>query len=146
MSVDTKCFVMANKESMMSFMPKIIDVLSEYHSKKKKEFMVNNNYEHFFQIPQEERVFWQSPEVKTYHFEHFSVYFGLGKNNVRNLSICHNCSCDYTDVCEGDKIIFSLGNWGESKEIMVLLIPVLKEYGKVFYDFNDCDDEGFIEM
>lgn len=78
-------------------------------------------------------------------FSDFNVLcldFGIGEH--RSLHIFPDCSCDYSEIYQGDKIIFSLGCWGKHKEIMEILINTLTELSDVYYDFNDCDDEDFV--
>lgn len=44
----------------------------------------------------------------------------------RTLSLVSGCGGDYSDTYTGDKVILSLGCWGEHKEIMTELSKYLK--------------------
>ena len=52
----------------------------------------------------------------------------------------------HQEIYKGDKLIFSIGHWGRCDDIMKAIIPALKEFGDVYYDHNDCDDEDFVKM
>lgn len=81
----------------------------------------------------------------TYDFRSFNMHFKVNAEQ-RSLFCTHTCSCDYSDTYEGDKIIFSIGCWGMSDEIMKVVGEACKPFGDVYYDFNDCDDENFIKL
>lgn len=59
---------------------------------------------------------------------------------------CCLCYTDHSDTYEGDKIIFSIGCWGSYNEIMMIVADAVKSFGDVYYDFNDCDDQGFVKL
>lgn len=40
----------------------------------------------------------------------------------------------------------SVGYWGSCDEIMMVVAKAIKEFGDVYYDFNDCDDLDFIKL
>ncbi len=65
----------------------------------------------------------------------------------RSLKVISRCSCDNTDVYEGEKIYLILGCWGESKEIMSGLAQHLKEKleCRTWLCLNDSTDD-FIEL
>ena len=59
----------------------------------------------------------------------------------RGLHIFFNCDNDGKDIYEGSKIIFSLGSWGSSEEIMFAIAKEIKKLGNVYYTKNDCDSD-----
>ena len=65
----------------------------------------------------------------------FTVY-----GEKRSLFITHTCSDDYYTTYDGDKIIFSLGSWGLSEEIMMVCANAIKNLGDIYYTKNDCDN------
>lgn len=84
-------------------------------------------------------------DIKTSDFGSFNMDFTVN-GEVRSLFCTHTCSSDYKDTYEGDKIIFSIGYWGLSDEIMKIVAEACKSFGDVYYDFNDCDDKDFIKL
>jgi hypothetical protein len=59
------------------------------------------------------------------------------QNNFRSMSVNYNLPGDYDDVTAEECTYLSLGAWGESVEIMEVL---LKKYGG-FIMRNDCTDD-----
>ena len=76
----------------------------------------------------------------THDFGSFNISFTV-HGEKRILFVTHTCSNDYSEVYEGEKIIFSLGCWGMSEEIMLVIADAIKEFGDVYYTKNDCEDE-----
>lgn len=83
--------------------------------------------------------------IHTHDFRSFNMNFRV-QGEERSLFCTHDCSNDYSDTYKGDKIIFSLNNWGMSDFIMKVIAKSLKEFGDVYYDHNDCDTEDFIKL
>lgn len=77
--------------------------------------------------------------VGTYYFKSFDLTFGIGEKRVLFITYAH--SCDYSEIYEGDKIIFSLGCWGMSEEIMMVVAESVKEFGDVYYVHNNCSED-----
>jgi len=120
MGVDTKMFIAVKKEAIIDIMPIVINALNK----------------------------WQRSELDryadltcdTYDFGSFNINFTIHGEN-RQLFITHTCSNDYSDTYKGDKIIFSLGNWGVSEDIMMVVADAIKEKGDLYYVKNDCSDD-----
>lgn len=81
----------------------------------------------------------------TYDFRSFNMNFKVN-GEQRRLFCTHTCSCDYSETYKGDKIIFSIGYWGMSDEIMKIVGEACKPFGDVYYDFNDSDDKDFVKL
>jgi len=150
MGVSTNLFVTARKEDMFDLMPKLIkdinkwqrDWLVEYANRKgfdnpamflfrDKEAELNKHLKDFTN-----GIY----SIHTHDFGSFTTNFTVN-GEKRNLSINHSCSCEYEDIYDGDKIIFSLGCWGLSREIMMVVADSVKEFGDVYYQHNDYSDE-----
>tara|TARA_R110002020_G_scaffold29718_1_gene93772 strand:+ start:46 stop:504 length:459 start_codon:yes stop_codon:yes gene_type:complete len=84
--------------------------------------------------------------IDTHDFRYYTFNFGCGDRNARMLGMFIDCSCDYDDTYEGDKIIFSIGCWGMYDEIMKVVAKAVASFGDVYYDFNDCDDQDFVKL
>lgn len=69
----------------------------------------------------------------------FNIYFKVN-NEARILTVHFDCDCDYKEY-GGSKIIWGVNNWGMSEEIILSICEVMKPFGKVFYEANDCDGE-----
>jgi len=60
----------------------------------------------------------------------------------RKLQICFDCDCDGSHVHKGNKIIFSLGYWGQAKLYLTLLRNRFVKLGYVtYYSANTSDNE-----
>jgi len=70
---------------------------------------------------------------------YFAVKFKI-KNENRILMVYFDCDCDYKEY-GGSKIIWSVNWWGMAEEIILAVCKAMKQYGKVFYEANDCDGE-----
>ena len=146
MSISAKTFVSAPISSKIPIMQKVVSKLNEYvrdllDTEVKKQGFQNR---YLFLHNENNRKIWSNGcNIQTRNFESFSIYFGIGE--ARTLFVSWYAH-DYSDVCVGEKIVFSLGYFGKSDEIMNNIIPVLKEFGDVFYDFNDCDNQDFIKQ
>lgn len=73
-----------------------------------------------------------------------NINFRVGEN--RRLSVIPDIKSDYSEIYEGEKIIFSLGCWGRSGEIMEALFEPMKQFGRVFYTYSDGGKEDFKEV
>ncbi len=85
-------------------------------------------------------------KVEVSLFSMYTLFFQCRDHSMRMLRMHTDCSCDYSDTYDGDKIIFSLGCWGKSDEIMQVVAKSVAPFGDVYYDHNDCDDEDFIKL
>lgn len=84
----------------------------------------------------------------SYGFESFSLTFGCGDGKDgeatrRRVFFTTNCHCDYREVYDGEKLIFSISKWGSSAEIMRVVAISLLPFGKVYYSSNG---ENFEEV
>jgi len=70
---------------------------------------------------------------------YFTFRFKLN-NESRMLSVHFDCDSDYSKYGDS-KIIWSVNWWGMAEEIILGICKVMKQYGKVFYEANDCDGE-----
>jgi len=113
MGVNTKMFIAAKKEAIIEIMPKVIKELNDYSNGIKKCY--------------------------THDFCSFSVIFTVN-GETRDLFVTHSYN-DYSDVYKGDKIIFSLGCWGLSEEIMMVVAKAIENMGEIYYTKNDCKDD-----
>lgn len=153
MSVDSKLFVTCGKDktivvgqavekALNAYIRELLDEdvksrgylnLSHYASEMKKHsprFKISNGVE----------------DINVSDFRMYSFYFNLAEHSGRQLRMFVDCSCDYSDTYEGDKIIFSIGCWGKHDEIMKVVAKAVAPFGDVYYDHNDCDDEDFIKL
>lgn len=149
MGVNATLFVATKKENILDVMPKVIETLNTYIRKELDEYWKKEGFEnrtHFIFSQEDNKVFTNGiREVITSDFRSCWVNFTIHGEN-RRVFVTHNCSTDYKDIFDGEKIIFSLGYWGLSDEIMKVIAEPLKEFGDVYYDFNDCDDQDFIKL
>lgn len=153
MSVDSKMFVTCNKEDVISIGNSVTEALNVYVRDKLDNYWKNNtdaqsrvNFMWGDSYKDQSNKFTNGVSVITHNFDTFVISFGNGDESRRSLFMFPTCSSDYSDVCEGYKVIFSIGYWGSSEEIMSVLSGALKTYGDVYYDFNDCDDKDFIKI
>ena len=153
MSVDSKLFVTCNKEDVNSIGNLVTEALNVYVRDKLDNYWKNNtdaqsrvNFMWSDSYKDQSNKFTNGVSVITHNFDTFVISFGNGDESRRSLFMFPTCSSDYSDVCEGYKVIFSIGYWGSSEEIMSVLSGALKTYGDVYYDFNDCDDKDFIKI
>ena len=91
---------------------------------------------------------WHRPNVNVSMYpsdkpisRHFTVSF-FDQGTPRNMLVSYDCDNDYNDNPElkGNKLIFSIGCWGNSIEIIE---SILKEFSEeCFIIENDCDDNS----
>lgn len=153
MSVDSKIFVTCKKEDVISMGNSVTESLNVYVRDKLDNYWKNNtdaqsrlNFMWSDSYKDQSNKFTNGVSVTSHNFDTFVISFGNGDESRRSLFMFPTCSSDYSDVCEGYKVIFSIGYWGSVEEIMSVLSGALKPYGDVYYDFNDCDKEYFIKL
>ena len=153
MSVDSKMFVTCNKEDVINIGNSVTEALNIYVRGKLDSYWrhnttCSNRLQFLFDkcLEEHSRKFTNGVSITSHNFDAFNISFGNGDESRRSLFMFPTCSTDYSDVCEGYKVIFSIGYWGSSEEIMSVLSEALKHYGDVYYDFNDCDDKDFIKI
>jgi hypothetical protein len=84
-------------------------------------------------------------EICVPHAKGFRVHF-LDGDEKRMLYVWFDCDCDMKDIHDGQKIIFSLGCWGKSDEIIKGILARLKHLGKIYYVYNNCAEEEWQEL
>jgi hypothetical protein len=155
MGLDSKLFVATKKENILKVMPKVIGSLNTYIRAELDAYLEEKGFSNRMQFMFRDKESKLNKDLKdfsngisectTYDFRSWNINFKIQGEN-RSLFVTHTCSNDYKEVYDGDKIIFSLGYWGLSDEIMKVIAESLKEFGDVYYDFNDCDDEDFVKL
>lgn len=150
MGVDTKLFVATKKENILELMPKVIENLNEYIRIELDAYWDRKGFDSRGQFIFRDKEAGVNKDLKdfsngirncsTYDFRSFDINFTMHGEN-RSLFITHICSNDYSDTYKGEKIIFSLGYWGLSHEIMMVIAEAVKEFGDVYYVENDCSEE-----
>jgi hypothetical protein len=155
MGLDSKLFVATKKENILHVMPKVIEGLNTYIRAELDAYLEEKGFSNRMQFMFRDKESELNKGLKdfsngisectTYDFRSWNINFKIQGEN-RSLFVTHTCSNDYKEVYDGDKIIFSLGYWGLSDEIMKVVAESLKEFGDVYYDFNDCDDEDFVKL
>lgn len=76
---------------------------------------------------------------------YFTASFEDG-DDKRQLNVFFDCDSNYEDVYQGQKIVFNLGCWGKSDELMKGILEGMKHLGRAFYIYNDCADEDWQEL
>lgn len=153
MSRDSKLVLSCNKEDALNIGNSVSKALSEYARNKLDGYWKNNtnaesrvNFMWSDSYKDQNYKFSNGVTVTAHDFDTFWFIFGNGDEQKRSLFMFTTCSSDHEDI-EGDyKIVFSIGYWGNSEEILMVVSEAIKEFGDVYYDFNDCDDLGFIKL
>ena len=153
MSVDSKMLVTCKKEDVINIGNSVTEALNTYvRDKLDSYWRYNTTCSNRLQflldkcLEEHSRKFTNGVSITSHNFDVFNISFGNGDDCIRNLFMFPTCSSDYNDVHDGYKVIFSIGFWGSSEKIMSVVSEALKPYGDVYYDYNDCDDAGFIKL
>lgn len=149
MGVDTKMFVTVGKDKLYDVLEVAIDTLNKWQRAQLDKYVEENTEYNtrvaFLWSEDEEAKKWSNGVSCDFHFVGcINVNFKVGEN--RRLAVIADIESDYSDVYEGEKIIFSLGCWGKSAEIMEALFEPMKQFGRVFYVYDDCSGEDFKEV
>lgn len=150
MSRDSRLVLSCNKEDTLNIGNSVSKALGEYARDKLNDFWQNNtdacNLMHFLHnasYKEHSDRYTNGVTVTAHDFDTFWFVFGNGDEQKRSLFMFTTCSSDHEDI-EGDyKVVFSIGYWGNSAEIMMVVAGALEEFGDVYYD---CDDLGFIKL
>lgn len=153
MSRDSKLVLSCNKEDVLNIGNSVSKALSEYARNKLDDYWKNNtdaesriNFMWGESYKDQNHRFSNGVTVTAHDFDTFWFIFGNGDEQKRSLFMFTTCSSDHEDI-EGDyKIVFSIGYWGNAGEIMMVVAEAIKEFGDVYYDYNDCDDLSFIKL
>ena len=152
MSVDAKLFVTCGKDKLFDVMESVIEHMNIYvraeldhycknHTDASSRFHFLLNKDYF----EQSKNFTNGVRIGCHDFRCICIDFGNGDGR-RSLRVFPDCSCDYLDIYDGDKIIFSIGHWGNCDAIMQVVALAVKEFGDVYYDHNDCDEHDFVKM
>jgi hypothetical protein len=142
MGINTKAFVTATPTKILELMPKLITDINKWQRDLLDKVVVESKYDNRIQyLSNEGKDLWSNgiSSITTSYFHSFSIYFKV-YGESRRLFVTHTCSGDYEDTYKGDKIIFDLGCWGRSEEIMKMVGKSVSQFGRVFYVYNDCED------
>lgn len=153
MSRDSRLVLSCNKEYALDIGNSVTKALSKYARNKLDNYWKNNtdaqsrvNFMWSDSYKDQNHKFSDGVTVTAHDFDTFWFIFGNGDEHKRSLFMFTTCSSDHEDI-EGDyKIVFSIGYWGNSDEIMMVVAEAIKEFGDAYYDYNDCDDLGFIKL
>lgn len=149
MSIDSKMFVTCGKDKLVDVLDAVMKQLNIYTRKELDHYWENHtecvSRIHFLFNGGAE-TFTNGVHLHAYSMDCLSIVFGCGDDYKRSVKVFPDCSEDYHDVVQGDKLIFSIGKWGKSNEIMKQIGLALVPFGDVYYDHNDCDDEEFVKV
>ena len=153
MSLESKMFVTCNKDDVINIGNSVTKALNTYVRDKLDNYWKSNtdaqsrvNFMWSDSYKDQSNKFTNGVSVTSHNFDMFVIGFGNGDESRRSLFMFPTCSTGYSDVCEGYKVIFSIGYWGSAEEVMNVVADALKHYGDVYYDYNDCDGAGFIKL
>lgn len=133
MSVDHKVFVACDVNKALDVYSACLRAISDYVSKK-RSFHIDR-FGLYTEVPLVVRENLFVPYIHSYDFDTFRIMFGDGRKQCQ-LFMTHVCSCDYADVYDGDKIIFSMGARGDHDVIMSYVKEALEKFGEVY----ECDE------
>jgi len=71
------------------------------------------------------------------------IFTYKGENRI--IHVHFGCDSDAKEVI-GKKIIWSVGMWGSSEEIVRTVGESLSDLGPIFLDLNDCDEIGLLPI
>lgn len=144
MGVSTIMFITAKPESILEIMPKAIRALNKWQRNELANYADRKGFDGILQFIMRDKSkdigelkeFTNGVKVNTHDFELFNIRFSI-YGELRNLSATHVCSEDYSDIYQGGKIIFSLGSWGMSEEIMMVVAEAIKDFGDIYFVKED---------
>lgn len=150
MGVDTKLFVTTSGDNIINVMPKVIDAVNKWQRNYLDNYWDKKGFQNRISFLSRNKKSGANKDLKeysngiksveTYNFKSFNMYLTVNGES-RSVFITHTCGSDYKEVYEGDKIIFSLGCWGMSKEIMMVIGEAVRSFGDVYFAYNDCSGE-----
>lgn len=150
MGVNAKLFIATKPENLLQIMPKVINALNVWQRAELDQYWDKKGFENRLQFMFRDKKIGVNKDLKdftngiydvrTHDFRSFDIYLTV-HGEKRTLFITHNCSGDYSDTYVGEKIIFSLGSWGLSKEIMMVVADAINEFGDIYFTNNDCSDD-----
>lgn len=153
MSVDAKLFVTCGKDKMFDVVNAVVSQLNVWvreeldnhwtattDAASRVHFMFLEEYQ------AQSKLFTNGVSIHAHNMDVISIDFGCGDENRRSLKVMPDCTSDYSDIHGGEKIIFLVGHWGKHNSIMNQVAIAVAQFGDVYYDHNDCDDEGFVHV
>ena len=150
MSEDTKVFVVADQSKILEAVENVNKHLDVFIRNRLDNFAKENGYTRWQAVNKgkgNHNISFSNGVKNTYvsflaDCPSFQIVFGCGDNKDR-IVWCSQNSCDYKEIIEGNKIIFSWGCWGSNEEIAQIVCEALYKFGLVYYDLNDCDEVDF---
>lgn len=150
MSVDSKLFVTCGKDKLYDVVNAVTEHLNVFVrtelDKRVEEVGAVNRIDFLWNNKDEADKWTNGVIMSMYDMGCINVRFGIGDWLTRNLSVMPDCSSSYSDTYEGEKIIFSIGCWGKYDQVVKVVAKAVAQFGDVYYDHNDCDDEGFVKL
>lgn len=128
MGVSTTGFVLTEKKDVFAVLSTIEDTLIELVKKYSTGEVISRDKTSSFP-----RVVC-SPISRAFY-----IHFKVNDEN-RMLGVYFDSSSDYKEY-GSSKIIWSVNWWGMAEEIILTVCKVMKQYGRVFYEANDCDGD-----
>ena len=127
MGVSTTGFVLTENKDIFSVLSTIEDTLIELIKKYSNGDVIFRDKTSSF------------PRIEcSSKLRYFNIFFKVNDEN-RMLSVHFDCDCDYKEYGKA-KIIWSVNYWGMAEEIVLSICNAMKEYGRVFYEASDCED------
>lgn len=154
MSVDAKIFVATAEGNIVQAVNLASKALEKFINDRldivvAKSHVYNNRHHAVSCLKDSDTFYTNGVYRKTIAFSrdkpYFNIELGCGDQFMRNITVSSN-DCDYNNTHEGEKIIFSLGCDGSSKEIADVIASALHGFGDVYIDYNDCDSEPFFKV
>lgn len=142
MSVDHKVFVCCSKDKALEVYGAVLTALREFYRDRIVKLCFQYNCTIVRELPEEIKSKLKNVDIASSNFEHFWIYFSTEKES-RNILMSHSCSSDYKEIYDGEKIIFSIGCWGDHQVYMDIIKDAIKDFGDVYEDVNDCDNIDF---
>lgn len=150
MSNDTTVFVMADPKDTMEIIQAVTKSINKMVSEKLNKHLENIGANKIAFIygayeKHDSEKWTASARIHSNDFKIFQIIFGIGDGdkksaNRRVLWINTDCSFDYSDTHDGNKIIFSTDSWGSHVDIMKVVIKALNGFGDIYYRKNENDD------
>lgn len=151
MSVNSKLVVKCKPEDELNVLRSVKHSIDAYIIKIVDEHWKNNSdaksrFEFIRSARKENCKLWShKSDITTFDFNLFYYTFGIGEE--RMLTAYLGFDTDYDgELPKGNSVIFGIGLCGKSEEIMMCVADAAKEFGDVYYDRNDCDDEEFVKL
>lgn len=146
MGVDSKVFVVCRREMAYEVGQAVKTAIDKWLMKKLDDEVQRQELNHRFDLTMrrgDELPDWSiSSRISAHSFEHFNIDF-IVAGEGRSLNYFIDCSCDTDDITEEHTLIFSIGHWGMHAEIMQVVMDAIRQFGDVWYDHNDCDNEDY---